>query len=316
MVKLALSFFYKPRSYHFFRLHNAKLTVSHNKNRAMIIFKKVKDITNYLQKQKEAKNSIGFVPTMGALHEGHMSLLRECNKMSGISVCSIFVNPTQFNNQEDLAKYPKTVPQDIMLLEQNGCDVLFLPDEREIYRDKKSKEKHFDLGKLETMLEGKFRPGHFQGVCLVVEKLLGIVNPEFLFLGQKDYQQCLVIEHLVALMGINIRIIICPILREESGLAMSSRNLRLNPSDRKLASNLYHTLVSIKNRLPSEDFVQLREQAIKDLESKGFTIEYLELASKNNLERVSPFNPQEDLIILIAAFLGGVRLIDNLFINI
>jgi len=281
----------------------------------MIIFKKVKDLTKHLQKQQVAKNPIGFVPTMGALHQGHLSLLKECNKISKVSVCSIFVNPAQFNNEEDLKKYPKSVSRDILLLEQNGCDVLFLPDEKEIYPDEKSKQKHFDLGYLETILEGKFRPGHFQGVSLVVEKLLKIVNPDFLFLGQKDFQQCLVIKRLAGLMNKNIKIVVCPILREESGLAMSSRNLRLNSSDRKLASELYHTLVSIKNKLSRENFLKLKSQAIKDLESKGFKVEYLELAKKNNLEIVSHFNPGEELIILIATFLGDVRLIDNLLIN-
>ncbi|MDE3184512.1 MAG: pantoate--beta-alanine ligase [Bacteroidota bacterium] len=281
----------------------------------MIIFKQVKDLTKYLQKQQAAKNSIGFVPTMGALHEGHLSLLKECKKMSKITVCSIFVNPTQFNNTEDLDKYPKSVSNDILLLEQNECNVLFLPDEKEIYPDERSKQKHFDLGYLETILEGEFRPGHFQGVSLVVEKLLKIVNPDFLFLGQKDFQQCLIIKRLVGLMNRNIKIIICPILREESGLAMSSRNLRLSFSDRKLASELFLTLVSIKNKLKSEDFLKVKDQAIQDLETKGFKVEYLELAKKNNLEIVSHFNPREKLIILIAAFLGDVRLIDNLLIN-
>lgn len=282
----------------------------------MIIFKKVKDIGEYLQKQQAPKNPIGFVPTMGALHQGHLSLLKECQKISKITVCSIFVNPTQFNNVEDLKKYPQSVSNDILLLEQNECNVLFLPDEKEIYPDERSKQKHFDLGYLETILEGKFRPGHFQGVSLVVEKLLKIVNPDFLFLGQKDFQQCLVIKRLVGLMNKNIKIIICPILREESGLAMSSRNLRLSFSDRKLASELFRTLVSIKNKLKSEDFLKLKDQAIQDLETKGFKVEYLELAKKSSLEIVSHFKPEEGLIILIAAFLGNVRLIDNLLINL
>jgi pantoate--beta-alanine ligase len=282
----------------------------------MIIFKKVKDIGEYLQKQQAPKNPIGFVPTMGALHQGHLSLLKECQKISKITVCSIFVNPTQFNNVEDLKKYPQSVSNDILLLEQNECNVLFLPDEKEIYPDERSKQKHFDLGYLETILEGKFRPGHFQGVSLVVEKLLKIVNPDFLFLGQKDFQQCLVIQRLVGLMNKNIKIIICPILREESGLAMSSRNLRLSFSDRKLASELFRTLVSIKDKLKSEDFLKLKDQAIQDLETKGFKVEYLELAKKSSLEIVSHFKPEEGLIILIAAFLGNVRLIDNLLINL
>ncbi len=281
----------------------------------MIIFKHIKNLTKYLQRQAAANNSIGFVPTMGALHEGHLSLLKECNKKSKVTVCSIFVNPTQFNNIEDLEKYPKPVSKDILLLQENGCDVLFLPDEKEIYPDEESKQKHFELGYLESILEGKFRPGHFQGVSLVVEKLLRIVNPDFLFLGQKDFQQCLVIERLVGLMNKNITLVICPILREHSGLAMSSRNVRLNPSDRKIASELFHSLISIKNKLDTENFLTLKDKAIKDLENKGFKVEYLELAKKNDLEIVSHFKPGEELIVLIAAFLEGVRLIDNVLIN-
>ena len=281
----------------------------------MIIFKKAEDLTNFLQERKIENSVTGFVPTMGALHEGHLSLLKQCNAKADITVCSIFVNPTQFNNREDLKKYPKKIESDILLLEANGCDVLFLPDEKEIYPDENSKQKHFDLGSLEDILEGKFRPGHFQGVCLVMEKLLKIINPDFLFLGQKDFQQCLVIQKLVELMNINVEIIFCPIVREESGLAMSSRNLRLNDSDRQLASLLHKTLVSIKSKLSPDNFPELKEDAIKELESKGFKVEYLELAKKSNLEIVSHFEKGDDLIILIAAFLSGIRLIDNLSIN-
>ena len=281
----------------------------------MIIFKQANGLTKYLQKQKQGNNSIGFVPTLGALHDGHLSLLKRCREMCKITVASIFVNPTQFNNTDDLKKYPKTVSEDILLLEENGCDVLFLPDEKEIYPDEKSKQKHFDLGYLETILEGKFRPGHFQGVCLVIEKLLNIINPDFLFLGQKDFQQCLVIKKLANLMNKDTRIIICPILREASGLAMSSRNLRLNPEDRKLAAQLHQTLVSIKNKLDDHNFLQLKEQAINELQNKGFRVEYLELARKTDLQIVTDFKDKEDLIILVAAYLAGIRLIDNLLIN-
>lgn len=281
----------------------------------MITFKLAKDLIKYLQKQKQNGTSIGFVPTMGALHEGHLSLLKKSVEMSKVTVCSIFVNPTQFNNREDLKKYPRSVSEDILLLEENKCDILFLPDEKEIYPDEQSKQKHFDLGRLEMILEGAFRPGHFQGVCLVMEKLLKIVNPDFLFLGQKDFQQCLVIQKLVHLLHIDTKIIICPILREPGGLAMSSRNLRLSSSDRQLASQLHQALVSIENRMDGHNFRQLKEQAKNDLENKGFKVEYLELAGKTDLQILSDIKVKEDLIILVAAFLSGIRLIDNLLIN-
>lgn len=281
----------------------------------MIIFKQVKDLTKFLQRQEIIQSSVGFVPTMGALHDGHLSLLKESKKYAEIIVVSIFVNPTQFNNKEDLEKYPTPVSNDILLLEENGCDILFLPEEKEIYPDENSKQKHFELGYLENILEGKFRPGHFQGVCLVVERLLNMVTPDFIFLGQKDFQQCLVIERLIKMMGEKINVIICPILREPTGLAMSSRNLRLNETDKIRASELHEALMFIKNNLNSNDFSLLKNEAIKKLESEGFKIEYLELASKNGLEIVSEFKNEEDQIILIAAYLGNIRLIDNVLIT-
>jgi pantoate--beta-alanine ligase len=281
----------------------------------MIIFKQGRDLKKYLQGKAVSESSIGFVPTMGALHAGHLSLLKKCNEICEISVCSIFVNPTQFNNADDYIHYPKILEKDILLLQQNNCDVLFLPDEKEIYPDEASKEKFFDLGYLETILEGKFRPGHFQGVCLIVEKLLNIVNPDVLFLGQKDFQQCMVIKRLIELMQKRIRLIICPILREESGLAMSSRNLRLNSGERKTAAELYRTLISIKDKLDGNNFSTLKDKAIQKLENRGFKVEYLELAQTNNLELVRGARNGQELILLVAAFLNDVRLIDNLIIK-
>jgi pantoate--beta-alanine ligase len=281
----------------------------------MIIFKQVKDLTIYLHKQERAKRSTGFVPTMGALHDGHLSLLKESKKKAELTIVSIFVNPTQFNNKEDLKKYPSSVSKDILLLEENGCDVLFLPDEKEIYPDESSKQKPFDLGYLENILEGEFRPGHFQGVCLVVERLLNIVNPDFIILGQKDFQQCLVIKRLITILNKKIEIIICPTLREPGGLAMSSRNLRLNDEERSRASQLHTALVWIKNELGYRNFSLLKNEAIKKLESNGFKIDYLELASQKDLEIFNECKPQEDAVILIAAYLGAVRLIDNVLVS-
>ncbi|MEO9209983.1 MAG: pantoate--beta-alanine ligase, partial [Ginsengibacter sp.] len=247
-------------------------------------------------------------------HKGHLSLIRESKKSADITVASIFVNPTQFNNQEDLEKYPKSDSKDILMLEENGCDVLFLPSENEIYPDKKSKQKHFDLGYLETILEGKYRPGHFQGVCLVVEKLLNTINPDILFLGQKDFQQYMVIKRLIKLTGKKTKLVSCPIFREGSGLAMSSRNERLNNEERELASELHTALEVIKNNIGKQNFLELKFGVMHELESKGFKIEYLELAKQNDLEIISEFEPGENLIVLIAAYLGNVRLIDNVLI--
>lgn len=299
----------------FFRFHNAKLSVRHNYKAFMIIFKHGKELQNYLEKETALKHSVGFVPTMGALHDGHLSLLKKCKKVSQVTVASIFVNPTQFNNTEDLKKYPRPLTNDILILEESGCDILFLPDENEIYPDEASKRKSFNLGVLETILEGEFRPGHFQGVCLVMEKFLNTVNPDFLFLGQKDFQQCLIIKRLTELINRNIEIIICPVFREKSGLAISSRNVRLNSSERETASELYQSLLFIKDNLASGNFSKLKSQVLQRLENKGFNVEYLELAKRDNLEIVTDFKKDEELIILIAAFISNVRLIDNILIN-
>ena len=281
----------------------------------MIIFKHSSDLQNYLKTTVNSSLTIGFVPTMGALHRGHLSLLEKSKELSGITVCSIFVNPVQFNNPADFKKYPKTIENDIMLLEENGCDILFLPSEKEIYPDENSKNKHYELGHLETILEGKFRPGHFQGVCLVVDRLLVIVEPNAIFIGQKDFQQCLVIERLIAFTQRKINVVICPIIRESTGLAMSSRNLRLNEEERNTASSLHASLVFIRDGLTTRDFSPLKNEAVSALEKKGFKVEYLELAHRNNLEPETKFSKGDELILLIAAFLNEIRLIDNLLIN-
>lgn len=316
MVKLAKLFFTGGKGIIFFLLHNVKLNVRHNYIAAMIIIKLSKDLREYLNKQNFQGKSIGFVPTMGALHEGHLSLIKECRKIAQTTVCSIFLNPVQFNNPDDFKKYPKTIENDILLLEANGCDILFLPDEKEIYPNSESQKKHYDLGYLEKILEGKFRPGHFQGVCMAVEKLLNIVGPDFLFIGQKDFQQCLVIKRLIELMHKNIQVIICPIFREKSGLAMSSRNVRLNSEERNIAAQLNQSLVSIKNKLTENNFSILKNKTISHLEKIGFKVDYLELAKQINLEITTQFHEGVELVILVAAYLNGVRLIDNLLIKV
>ena len=281
----------------------------------MHLYKHQDDLKTYIGSKLLSGKTIGFVPTMGALHEGHLLLLKESRQTCDLTVCSIFVNPTQFNNREDFVKYPKTLSNDILLLEENDCDILFLPDEAEIYPNKSSRLKHFDLGYLETILEGKFRPGHFQGVCLIVEKLLKIVQPDFLFLGQKDFQQCMVIRKLLEIMQSETKLIICPIVREKSGLAKSSRNLRLTDTEQKLAAELHKALVTIKNQLGSNNFLSLKKEAIVQLENLNFKVEYLELATSNNLGLISEYQAGQEIVVLVAAYFHEVRLIDNLLIN-
>lgn len=281
----------------------------------MIIFKHAKDLQSHCSNLKIKDLTTGFVPTMGALHEGHLSLIAESRLQTDITICSIFVNPIQFNNKEDFKKYPSAIENDILLLEENGCDILFIPEENEMYPNDESRTKYFELGYLERILEGKYRPGHFQGVCIIVEKLLNVVNPSILFLGQKDYQQCLVIKKLIEITDSEIKIVICPIFREPNGLAMSSRNQRLITEEKDLASGLYKTLKKIKEELAPGKFSKLQEDAIVQLESSGFKIDYLEMAKRNTLEVVEDCNTDENYIVLIAAFLKDVRLIDNLAVT-
>lgn len=283
----------------------------------MIIFKKAADLRHYLAEQKKRKRSVGFAPTMGALHQGHISLLEASKKDNDVTVSSIFINPAQFNDPTDFEKYPVTIEKDIYMLEKAGCDILFLPSVREIYPDGLTNHKQYDLGQLETLLEGKFRPGHFQGVCMVVERLLNIVGPGKLYLGQKDYQQCMVIKRLIQLMGIekDTTLVVCPTLREPDGLAMSSRNMRLNEEERKRAVAIYNVLTGIKNNLQSSSLINIINKAVEELVAKGFRVDYVGIADASTLEPVTEWNGRQKLVALVAAFNNEVRLIDNMLIN-
>lgn len=278
----------------------------------MILFKTINELKKYIIEKRTSGLSIGFVPTMGALHTGHLSLIRASGKNTGVTVCSIFVNPTQFNDPTDYQQYPVTIEQDIRLLEQEGCHVLFLPEVKEIYPDDFQK-KQYELGTLETFLEGKYRPGHFQGVCQVVDRLLSIVEPDQLFLGRKDYQQCMVIAELIRQTGKQVSLQIVPTMRETSGLAMSSRNLRLSEADKEKATAIYYTLQWIKTTIRHGSVEKIASKAEKMLLDAGFEkVDYISIADAQNLTPVNHWNGQTPLIALAAAFLSGVRLIDNI----
>jgi pantoate--beta-alanine ligase len=280
----------------------------------MIFFKKAAPITDHLQDQKNSGKTIGFVPTMGALHEGHLSLISQCRAANDITICSIFVNPTQFNNQEDFKFYPVTIEKDIEQLVTAGCDILFLPPIGEIYPHG-YQAKHYELGSIENRLEGFYRPGHFQGVCQVVDRLLDIVVPDNLYMGQKDFQQCMVIKKLLELTGRSgkINLHISPTKRESSGLAMSSRNLRLSEDERVLAVSIFNELENIKQDLNKVPLQSLKENAKDHLSQKGFQVDYVDITKSEDL--VSSKDPGEADVALIAASIGNVRLIDNLLLN-
>lgn len=278
----------------------------------MILFKRAGDLDRWLEQQRNSGQPIGFVPTLGALHNGHISLIAISKKSTAITVCSIFVNPTQFNDPKDYQKYPVTLEKDIALLEAAGTDALFLPEVADVYPGGTERLETYELGNLERILEGKYRPGHFQGVCQVMRRLLDLVRPDHLFMGRKDYQQCMVVQRLLEIRGMKTVLHRCPIVREEDGLAMSSRNLRLTAEERGKATAIYRALIALKGG-------GTRQVALDILEKADFRVDYVEIADAETLE------PMEDgamggggsareAVALIAAFLGEVRLIDNMAI--
>ncbi len=280
----------------------------------MIVFKDIYQLKKYVALVKSKGLSIGFVPTMGALHQGHLSLVDLSNNKSDMTVVSIFINPTQFNDPADFEKYPVTVEADSALLEVHQCDVLFLPSIAEMYPGGIKPDMHYDLGDLESTLEGKFRPGHFQGVAQVVHRLLNIVEPDYLFLGSKDYQQCMVLKKLVKFLNANIEVITGETLREASGLAMSSRNLRLSEKERLQAANIYQALAFIKDNIQNHSMKELEQLATDKLLNNGFSkVDYVAIADAQTLSPEP--NANSKLVALVAAYIGNVRLIDNMVLS-
>ena len=278
----------------------------------MIIFKQASQLTTYILTKKKEGKHIGFVPTMGALHEGHLSLIREAKSSNDIVVCSIFVNPTQFNSQEDFIKYPKTLEKDIVQLTGASCDILFTPVKEEVYPAKYAPA-HYELGYLENILEGLHRPGHFQGVCQVVDLLLNIVLPHSIFMGQKDYQQCMVIARLLEIRGSGELLHFIATKREADGLAMSSRNLRLDHLQRQQAITISEVLTYIKENIGNESLKVLQNTGRSQLEQKGFVVDYVAICDAYTLKQAD--STDQPLIALIAASLSNIRLIDNMRLN-
>lgn len=279
----------------------------------MILFRHPADLLAHLQKLRDNELIIGFVPTMGALHQGHISLIEKSKQSATITVSSIFINPTQFNDQQDFVQYPVTLDKDIHQLEKAGCDILFLPRVNDIYPNGTKGLETYALGRMEALLEGHYRPGHFQGVCQVVNRLLDAVQPDLLFLGQKDYQQCMVIAKMLELTGKKIQLIQAPTLREADGLAMSSRNMRLDATSRQNATAIYAALQFLKSNIQPGDTTELTQKAIDNLHKARFErVDYVSIAKAQSLEPITVWDGQTPIVALIAAFIGGVRLIDNL----
>ncbi len=277
----------------------------------MHIFTTKAGLKAYLDKERKKGKSIGFVPTMGALHEGHLSLIAECRQDCDVTVCSIFVNPTQFNNADDFKKYPRVVETDRELLEKAHCDVLFLPDVEEMYTG--TKPIHPDLGGLDKRLEGKFRPGHFDGVVQIVYLLLKAVRPDRLYMGLKDYQQQLIVGRMIREMKLTVELVAAPTMREKSGLAMSSRNTRLTLEQRAAAAAIYRMLTHAKQALKDGmDVADVLHQAEKELSEFDCKPEYITLCDAGTLLPLERYGPEKKAILLTAVWWGDVRLIDNL----
>jgi len=278
----------------------------------MIIFKEQKELIKYLAKLNN--KIIGFVPTMGALHQGHMSLIKKSNKLCNITICSIYVNPTQFNNTNDLLNYPRTIKDDIKILQENKCDILYCPEDDDLYKaNEKSGE--FRFNGIELYLEGKYRPGHFNGVATIVEKLLNIINPQKIFLGEKDLQQLMIIKNLVTQKNLLTEVIGCPTIREQNGLAKSSRNQHLSQRDREYSGIIYKQLLNFKNLYKKMDLNELKNQIIINITNGNkIKIEYFELVNLDTFQIEKTFQNNKNYAVCIAITISGIRLIDNIIL--
>jgi pantoate--beta-alanine ligase len=278
----------------------------------MKVFATRKALKTYIRDHFSAETTIGFVPTMGALHKGHLSLLGEAQKHNNYTVVSIFVNPTQFDNPDDLKKYPRTLEMDLNLLENKGCDIVFTPSVEEIYAQDISSQ-HFDFDGLELEMEGKFRSGHFDGVGTIVKTLFEIIEPTRAYFGEKDFQQLQIIRKMVAKNQLSVEVVGCPIFRESNGLAMSSRNERLSKAQREEASIIYKTLQKAKEKFTVESLESIHKWVRSQFENHpAFALEYFTIAEESTLQVPSKISSDKSYRAFIAVYADSVRLIDNL----
>lgn len=277
----------------------------------MKIIKNSKELSEKVNALKKEGSCIGFVPTMGALHEGHLSLVEYSNKDNDITIVSIFVNPTQFNDKGDYDKYPRILEDDLEKLKKVKCDILFIPSENEMYPTEDNRE--FDFGNLDKVMEGKHRPGHFRGVALIVSKLFEIVNPDRAYFGEKDFQQLAIIKSLTKQLNFNIEIISCPILRENDGLAMSSRNMLLTAEQRANVALISETLFNAREKAKSMTVLETQDWVKQTINKNIFLeVEYFEIVDHTNLESISSWNTEIEKVGCIAVQVGAIRLIDNI----
>ena len=281
----------------------------------MILFKKEHQLQYYLNTLRLNKKSIGLIPTMGALHEGHLSLIRKAKEENDCVVCSVFVNPTQFNNDADLEKYPRTEANDIELLTSIGTDIIFMPSVEEVYPKELNTTLELDFGELATTMEGEFRPGHFDGMAQVVNRFLNMVQPHSLYMGQKDFQQITIVRNMLIQLGSEVRLVMCPILRQDNGLAMSSRNVRLTPENRALAVKVFQTLSAAKNLIDKKTPKEIEEWAMQELNLSKFRPEYFSIVDGITLQLIEDFGKTNSAVACTAVWAGDVRLIDNMILK-
>jgi pantoate--beta-alanine ligase len=276
----------------------------------MLLTATISEIKSLLPSPTSGKKT-GFVPTMGALHKGHISLVEKAVNENDIVVVSVFVNPTQFNDPKDLERYPRNLEADLRLLEETGCDLVFAPSVNEIYPEPDTRE--FNFGTLETVMEGKHRPGHFNGVAQVVSKLFDIVQPHKAYFGLKDFQQLAIIKNMVAQLQLPVEIVSCPIIREDSGLAMSSRNELLTADERKNAAVISNTLFEAKKLKNEKSVPTLTEWIAETINKNPFLrVEYAEIVDSSTLQPVENWNSNKEIVCCVAVFCGKIRLIDNI----
>jgi pantoate--beta-alanine ligase len=274
------------------------------------------ELITYISELKKKDLQIGFVPTMGALHEGHLSLISQCKQGNDICVSSIFINPTQFNDIRDFEKYPRLIQKDIKKLDSIGCDIVFTPNEEDIYPGKVYSKINIDLGYLGQVMEAAHRPGHFDGVVTIVKKLFDLVKPDTVYFGQKDYQQYKVIKRMIEFFMYDIKLILVETIRESDGLAMSSRNLILNRDERKLAPIIFSTLSMAKKLLKEKSIAEVKDWAANIFRREKLIIfEYFEIVDADSLKPINSLQQADRIIICTAMKIGNVRLIDNMFVK-
>jgi pantoate--beta-alanine ligase len=277
----------------------------------MIVYRTKTDLTGHLLSLQNEGKTIALVPTMGALHEGHMSLVEKANSENDIVVVTLFVNPTQFNDLSDLDHYPRTLDQDLELIRQLEADLVFVPSVKEMYPEEDTQI--FDLGSLDEVMEGKHRKGHFNGVAQIVSKLFLLIRPQRAYFGQKDFQQLVIIRRLVEILELNLTIVPCPIIREKDGLAMSSRNTRFSKEERKLAPFIYETLVQAREKMEDMTPSQVKEWVTLQFKKQSeLNLEYFEIVEDKGLMPIDEWDEKLNKVACLAVQLGGMRLIDNL----